>query len=322
MLAYLFPGQGSQAVGMGRALAEEFPAAREAFDTADQVLGFGLSRLCWSGPEEELKQTLNAQPALLAHSVAALRVIESRGVRPGIVAGHSLGEYSACVASGALDYADALRLVRRRGELMHVAGSERPGTMAAILGLGPAEVQAACAQAGGAGLEVVPANFNAPGQIVISGDVAAVRRACELARQAGAKRAILLPVSGAFHSPLMKPAAEQLAAAIDAVVVRDPGCPIISNVEASEIRSADAVRSALKRQLTHPVRWEDSMRHLLARKADPIVELGTGRVLCGLLKSLEAGAVSLALNLGEPKDLAIVMNRLESARQPAQKETR
>jgi [acyl-carrier-protein] S-malonyltransferase len=320
-LAFLFPGQGSQAVGMGRALAEESPAAREAFETADQVLGFALSRLCWTGPEGELRQTLNAQPALLAHSVAALRVLESRGFRPALVAGHSLGEYSACVAAGALEYADALRLVRRRGELMHVAGTERPGTMAAILGLDAAAVRTACERAGREGREVVAANFNAPGQIVISGDVAAVREACEIAKHLGAKRAIMLPVSGAFHSPLMKPAADQLAAALDGVVVHEPRCPIVSNVEAAEMRSADAVRSALKRQLTHPVRWEDSMRLTLAKKVDYAVELGTGRVLCGLLKAIDPGAASIALNLGEPKDIEITVSRLESARQPAGKET-
>ncbi len=320
-LAFLFPGQGSQAVGMGQALAAASAPAREAFETADRVLGFELSRLCWNGPEDELKQTLNAQPALLAHSVAALRVLEARGHRPDLVAGHSLGEYSACVASGALDYDDALRLVRRRGELMHGAGSARPGTMAAILGLEAAKVVEVCAAASTADLEVVPANFNAPGQIVISGDVEAVKQACELAKAAGAKRAILLPVSGAFHSPLMKPAADQLAAAIDAVPVHDPRCPILTNVEAVEVRSADAVRSALKRQLTQPVRWEDSMRRLIAARMDHVIELGTGRVLCGLLKSLDPAAAALALNLGEPRDLEAVASRLEVARQPAGKET-
>jgi [acyl-carrier-protein] S-malonyltransferase len=326
-LAFLFPGQGSQTVGMGRTLAQETPAAREAFEIADEVLGpleggRTLSRLCWEGPEEELKKTLNAQPALLAHSVAALRVMESRGHRPAIAAGHSLGEYSACVAAGALDFADALRLVRRRGELMHGAGTERPGTMAAILGLDVAQVDLACAEARGAGLEVVAANYNAPGQIVISGDVAAVERACEIAREKGAKRAIMLPVSGAFHSALMEPAAAKLAEAIDAVTVRDPIGPIVSNVEAREIRTADAVRAALKRQLTHPVLWESSMRHLLAWKPDFIVELGAGRVLGGLLKTLDPGSVPRSLHLGEARDIEAVMVRLESARQPAGKEIR
>jgi len=326
-LAFLFPGQGSQMVGMGRTLAQESPAAREAFEIADGVLGpleggRTLSSLCWEGPEDELKQTRNAQPALLAHSIAALRVIESRGYRPALAAGHSLGEYSACVAAGALDYQDALRLVRRRGELMYGAGVERPGTMAAILGLDAAQVELACTLARDAELEVVAANYNAPGQVVISGDVAAVARACEIAREKGAKRAIVLPVSGAFHSALMKPAAAKLAEAIDGVMVHDPRCPIVSNVEAKEIRTAEAVRSALKRQLTHPVLWENSMRHLLAQKADYFIELGAGRVLCGLLKSLDPGAVPLSLNLGEARDIETTMNRLESARHPAGKEIR
>jgi [acyl-carrier-protein] S-malonyltransferase len=326
-LDYLFPGQGSQTVGMGRTLAHETPAAREAFEIADAVLGpleggRTLSRLCWEGPEEELKKTHNAQPALLAHSVAALRVMESRGYRPAAAAGHSLGEYSACVAAGALDYADALRLVRRRGELMFRAGTERPGTMAAILGLDAAQVEAACTLARQGKLEVVAANYNAPGQIVISGDVEAVKRACEIAREKGAKRAIMIPVSGAFHSALMEPAAAKLAEAIDAVTVHDPRCPIVSNVDAKEIRTADAVRSALKRQLTHPVRWESAMRHLLAQKPNYFVELGAGRVLCGLLKTIEPGSVPISLQLGEARDIETVMNRLESARQPAGKEIR
>jgi [acyl-carrier-protein] S-malonyltransferase len=226
------------------------------------------------------------------------------------------------VAAGALDYEDALRLVRRRGELMYGAGTDRPGTMAAILGLDAAQVELACTLARDADLDVVAANYNAPGQIVISGDVAAVKRACEIAREKGAKRAIMLPVSGAFHSSLMKPAAAKLAEAIDEVTVHDPRCPIVSNVEAEEIRTADAVRTALKRQLTQPVLWESSMRHLLAQKPDYYVELGAGRVLCGLLKSLDPGTAPVSINLGEAKDIETAMNRLESTRQPAGKENR
>jgi len=193
-LAFLFPGQGSQAVGMGQALAERYPAARTAFETADRVLGFPLTRLAWEGPEEELRLTHNAQPALLAHSVAALRVLEEHGFHPAVVAGHSLGEYSASVAAGALAYEDALKLVRTRGELMHRAGTDQPGTMAAILGLDEKTVLAVCRRATGEGRVVVAANFNAPGQIVISGHLEAVKKACEIAKQMGAKRAILLPV--------------------------------------------------------------------------------------------------------------------------------
>jgi [acyl-carrier-protein] S-malonyltransferase len=315
-LAYLFPGQGSQAVGMGQALAREFPEARAAFESADETLQMPLSRLCWEGPEDELRQTQNAQPALLTHSIAALRVLEARGFAPALVAGHSLGEYSACVAAGALEFGDALRLVRARGRLMARAGS-RPGTMAAILGLTPEQVTRVCAGASRPGLEVVAANFTAPGQIVISGDAAAVEQACELARGEGAKRALMLKVSGAFHSPLMEPAAAELAAAIDGVRFLEPRCPIVSNVEAREILGAEAAKTALKRQLTHPVRWEDSMRLLLDRKPDFVVEIGTGRVLCGLLKSLDPNAATVALSLGEPKDVEITVSRLESAKQPA-----
>jgi [acyl-carrier-protein] S-malonyltransferase len=315
-LAFLFPGQGSQAVGMGKTLALEFAEAHAAFETADQVLGFPLSRLCWEGPEDELRRTENAQPALLAHSVAGLRVIESRGYAPALVAGHSLGEYSACVAAKALTFDDALRLVRRRGELMARAGA-RPGTMAAILGLDREQVEKVCMRASDAEGEVVAANYNAPGQIVISGDVVAVEKACVIAKGEGAKRALMLKVSGAFHSPLMQPAAAELGAAIDQVTFLEPRCPIVTNVEAREARSAEAVKAALKRQLTHPVLWETSMRLVLERKPDFTLEIGTGRVLCGLLKSLDPNAASVALSLGEPKDVEITVGRLEAAKQPA-----
>ena len=321
-LAYLFPGQGSQAVGMGRALAERHPAARAAFETADRVVGFGLSGMWWEGAEAELKLTKNAQPALLAHSVAALRVLDEALAaarvphEPVAVAGHSLGEYSACVAAGALEYEDALRLVRTRGELMYRAGVERPGTMAAILGLDAEAVAEVCREAGAAGV-VVPANHNAPGQIVISGEVAAVQKACEIARAKGAKRAIPLPVSGAFHSPLMESAAQGLRAAIHGVTIRDPRVPIVSNVEARWVRTAQDVRTALGEQLLRPVHWEQSMRKLRAVPVDRFVEIGTGRVLRGLLKTLDPDAESL--NVGEPDDLDPAVNALRGTGQPAAK---
>src|SRR5215470_6723983 len=213
---------------MGRALADAFPEARETFATADRVLGFALSELCWNGPAEELKKSVHTQPALLTHSLAALRLVEVAGLSPAFVAGHSLGEYSACVAAGALSFEDALVLTRTRGRLMYEAGLERPGAMAALLGLSREDAEAACAEAAAAGV-VRAANLNAPGQVVISGEPAAVDLACARARAKGAKRAIKLEVSGAFHSPLMEPAARGLADALAAVPIRDARCPVISN---------------------------------------------------------------------------------------------
>jgi [acyl-carrier-protein] S-malonyltransferase len=284
-LAFLFPGQGAQAVGMGRSLAESHPAAREVFETADLTLGFAFSALLWNGPEEELRKTHNAQPALLTHSIAALRLLDLAGIAPAWVAGHSLGEYSACVASGALSFEDALRLTRRRGELMYQAGLDRPGAMAAILGLGPERVEAVCASAAPSGT-VCAANYNAPGQVVISGEIAAVARASELALEAGARRAIRLEVSGAFHSPLMSGASEGLSKALDAVALRDGRCPLIANFSARPVQRADEIRAALKAQLLSPVRWEESMATLVALGAEGFVEIGTGRVLRGLLKTV------------------------------------
>ena len=308
-LAFLFPGQGSQAVGMGRALAERFAEARRVFESADRVLGFGLSALCWEGPEDELKKTVNAQPALLTHSVAALSLVRAAGLRPVAVAGHSLGEYSACVAAGALGFEDALRLVRRRGELMQRAGVERPGTMAAFLGLEPAAVEEVCREAGVAGV-VRPANWNAPGQVVVSGEVKAVERACELARSRGAKRVIPLEVSGAFHSPLMASATAGLVEALRATAFRDAECPVVSNVAAAPATRGAEIREALERQLLGAVRWEDSMRWLRERGVDGFVEIGTGRVLRGLLRGLDRSLP--AWNVEDPDSLAATLGALQA----------
>jgi [acyl-carrier-protein] S-malonyltransferase len=301
-IAFLFPGQGSQVVGMGKALADTFPEAKATFDEADAALGFALTGIMWNGPEDALKATENAQPALLAHSVAALRVVAARGVTPAAAAGHSLGEYSAHVAAGSLAFADAIRLVRRRGELMAEAGRIRPGAMAAILGLEGAVAEAACAGVTAAGRgTVVPAKFNSPGQVVISGEIDAVEAAMVACREAGAKRAIRLPVSGAFHSPLMGPAAEGLVAALAAVTVNDARCPVIANVDARPVTAAADIRDRLGRQLLGAVRWEESMRHLVAEGIGGFVELGAGKVLRGLLRQIAPEARSA--NVHDPASL-------------------
>ncbi len=306
-LAFLFPGQGAQTVGMGRALAEAFASARATFEAADRALGFPLSRICWEGPEDELRKTVNAQPALLTHSVAVGRLFEAAGLRPQWAAGHSLGEYSACVAAGALDFEDAVRLVHRRGALMYQAGLDRPGAMAAILGLARENVESACAEAAAVGV-VLAANLNAPGQVVISGEIAAVERACEIARAKGAKRAIRLEVSGAFHSPLMESAAAGLGAALDAVTIRDARCPVVTNVDAQPARKADAIRAALKAQLLGAVRWEDSMRRMRAEGAEGFVELGTGKVLRGLLRTIDREAPSWSAE--DPESVSATLSAL------------
>jgi [acyl-carrier-protein] S-malonyltransferase len=309
-LAFLFPGQGAQSVGMGRALAEAYPEARAVFEAADRTLGFAFSALLWNGPEAELKKTVNAQPALLTHSVAAWTLIDQAGLKPRYTAGHSLGEYSACVAAGALAFEDALLLTRRRGELMYQAGLDSPGAMAAILGLAHEAVEAVCREASSAGT-VLAANLNAPGQVVISGEIAAVERACELAKAAGARRAIRLEVSGAFHSPLMASAAAGLSEALDHTPIRNASCPVIANVSAEPVQNAEDIRGALKAQLLGAVRWEDSMRRLIALGASPFIELGTGRVLRGLLRTIDPDQTSF--NVDDPDSLKSTLAALRGA---------
>lgn len=290
VVALLFPGQGSQFVGMGRDLAETFPQARDTFEEADDALGFPLSRLCFEGPEDALTLTSNAQPAILTHSVAVQRVVGERLGEVAYTAGHSLGEFTAHVGAGSLGFADALRTVRCRGELMESSGRERPGTMAALLGLDDATAEEVCSRASQQGAVCVPANFNAPGQIVISGDVAAVERAMELAREAGARRALRLNVSGAFHSPLMKVAEAGLAAQLSAVAFVVPACPIISNVTGQPVSDPVEATRLLVRQLTSPVRWTTCVRTLLDAGVQRFIELGPGSVLTSLLKRIERTA--------------------------------
>ncbi len=294
---WLCPGQGAQRVGMGRDLAERFPEARDTFARVDDALGVPLSRLMFEGPEHELTQTHNAQPAILAHSAAVFAVVRGRVSHPVAAAGHSLGEYTAYVTAGALDVADAARLVRRRGELMHQAGTERPGSMAAVLGLATADVEAACQEAStGAGVAVA-ANLNAPDQTVISGDPDAVIRAGEACQARGAKRVVALKVSGAFHSPLMEPAAAPLDAALAAAPFRDPTFPVIANATAEPVTTAARARALLVQQLTAPVRWVACMEQAARTAGDGarVLEIGPGAVLSGLLRRILPGRTAASL---------------------------
>jgi [acyl-carrier-protein] S-malonyltransferase len=294
------PGQGAQKVGMGRDLAERFPEARDAFALIDEALDVRLSRLMWEGPEEELTLTHNAQPAILAHTVAVLAVIAPRLAELRCAAGHSLGEYSAYVAAGALPPSQAARLVRRRGELMYQAGNQRPGAMAAILGLATAEVERACAEASQDASVAVAANLNTPDQTVISGDPDAVERAGEGCRSRGAKRVLPLKVSGAFHSPLMEPAVAGLRAALEQAVFVDPRVPVIANATAAAVKTAAGARRYLAEQLTAPVRWVECMR--TAAELHPgatFLEAGPGGVLSGLLKRIVPGATARTLGTAD-----------------------
>ncbi len=279
MKAFLFPGQASQVVGMGQDLYERFPEARDLFDEADNILGFALSELCFTGPMENLSQTSVTQPAVYVHSVIVARLLATRGHVPEVVAGHSLGEYSALTAAGALSFADGLALVRERGRLMQEAGRERPGAMAAILGLEDDVVVRLCAEAGPV---VVPANFNSPGQVVISGEVDAVARACEAATLAGASKVVPLPVSGAFHSPLMAPVAQALAERLEATTFLTPVVPVVANVTATPQTDPLTLRRLLLEQVTAPVRWAESVLALAAMGVDEALEAGPGAVLRGL----------------------------------------
>jgi [acyl-carrier-protein] S-malonyltransferase len=277
---------------MGRELAENFAVARQVFEAADDALGFPISRFCFEGPAEELQLTANTQPAILTVSAAAAAVLGEHGVHPGLVAGHSLGEYSALVTAGSLGLPDAVRLVRKRGQYMQEAVPVGQGAMAAILGLDGAVLEAVCREA--AQDEVVsPANLNSPGQVVIAGSTAAVGRAVELAKGHGAKRAILLNVSAPFHSALMKPAQDRLSVDLDATAVANPRVPLVNNADARVVTSGPEVRNGLKRQVTAPVRWEESMRRLRTEGVELFIEVGPGKVLSGLLRQIDRAAECL-----------------------------
>ncbi len=287
-IVLLLPGQGSQKVGMGRDLFDASSVARDAFETVDRATGVSISSLAFDGPEDELRRTHNAQPALLAHSAAAWAMV-GEVLSPFVraAAGHSLGEFSAYYTAGALDLEDAARIVRRRGQLMYDTGRSRPGAMCAVLGTLRVSIEDICQQATAEAGLVVPANYNSPEQVVISGERAGVERAMELAREAGAKRCLPLPVSGAFHSPLMEPAADGLDAVLEAATLRDPRVPVFANVDGSAITRAAAARPLLVQQLTAPVHWTLVMRNLVHAFPDALyVELGTGNVLSGLARRI------------------------------------
>ena len=291
-IAFVFPGQGAQYAGMGREVAEKSSIAREVFDEADAALDFPISRLCFEGPEEALKLTENTQPAILATSYALFRTLEQRAVRPDFVAGHSLGEYSALVAAGALKLGEAASIVRRRGRYMQEAVPVGVGAMAAVLGLDLASVQSVCERAA-QGQVVSPANLNSPGQVAIAGNREAVERAVVLAKEAGAKRAILLEVSAPFHCALMMPAEERLSHDLDRCSISDLRYPLVTNVDAKIIRTGSEARSALKRQVSRPVRWQEIVQRLLDEDVRTFVEVGPGRVLLGLIRSIDKSATML-----------------------------
>ncbi|HWZ52141.1 MAG TPA: ACP S-malonyltransferase [Granulicella sp.] len=319
-IALLFPGQGSQTVGMGRDLYDHSPAARAVFEEADEALGFSLSKLCFEGPEDDLRLTENTQPAILTVSVAATRVLSAalaeRDLAPALAAGHSLGEYSAHVAAGTLSFADAVRTVRNRGRYMQQAVPAGKGAMAAILGLPADRIAELCAQAAAEfpSEVVAPANLNSPDQTVISGDAAAVERAAELCKKAGAKRTVMLAVSAPFHCALMQPAQDKLMAELEGVAFADPSFPIAANVDARLVTGADDSRDCLVRQVTGGVRWVECIQLLAAQGATHFIEAGPGKVLNGLLRQIDRGLT--ALNVEDSASLEKTIARLTETQAP------
>jgi len=310
-IAFLFPGQGSQKVGMGKELAELYPVAMETFQEADSALGYKLSQMCWEGPEDKLKLTEITQPAILTMSVAVFRVLRELGLVPRYAAGHSLGEYSAHVAAGTLQFADAVRTVRNRGQYMQKAVPVGEGAMAAILGMPLEQVAQVCAEAA-RGQVCQPANINSPDQVVISGSTPAVERAAELAKSRGAKKAIMLPVSAPFHCALMKPAQEHLAADLKKLTFSRPEVPVACNVDAALVETGDKSCDALVRQVTGAVRWEESMRLLTAHGVELFLEAGPGKVLCGLMRQIDRAET--CLNVEDEASLQKVVNHFSQVK--------
>ncbi|HMD81450.1 MAG TPA: ACP S-malonyltransferase [Anaerolineales bacterium] len=302
--AFIFPGQGSQAVGMGNDLAAQFPIAKETFEEADAILGFAISQLMWEGPDTDLNQTINTQPALYIHSISAWKTFTQlhSGFKPGAVAGHSLGELSALTASGALSFSDGLKLVRTRGELMKLAGELNPGGMAAVLGVDIPTLDKVCEEASTEDEIVQVANDNCPGQVVISGHKPALERAMSGAKAAGAKRALPLPVSIAAHSPLMDSIQSDWNAAVDACTMSDPNIPVISNVHAKAMIVSDELRADIKAQMQSRVRWTESVQMMIGSGIQTYVEVGSGEVLLGLIKRIDSTVARFAL--GSPTDFS------------------
>ena len=310
-LAFIFPGQASQYPGMGRDLASNFSESKAVFDEADAALGFSVSQLCFEGSEDDLKLTANTQPCILTVSVAAYRALEAKGIAPDFAAGHSLGEYSALVAAGALSFSDAVRIARKRGTYMQEAVPAGEGAMAAILGMSPTDVAEVCKKAA-QGEVVSPANLNSPEQTVVSGTASAVKRAVEIASQSGAKRAVILPVSAPFHCALMQPAQQRLEPDLRAVAFHALRFPVITNVDAESETSGDEARESLIRQVTMPVRWLDSIREMIDQGVDIFVEVGPGKVLTGLLRQIDRSV--RVFNVEDAASLHATIDKIAQAR--------
>lgn len=285
-IAFLFPGQGAQVVGMGKELAENIKECKDVFDEADDTLGFSISKMCFEGPEDELNKTENTQPAILTASIAALKALESKGLKADVTAGLSLGEYSALVYSKVLDFKEAVALVKKRGKFMQEAVPFGVGTMAAIIGLDSAKVEEICRQGSVKGI-VEPANYNCTGQIVIAGEVEAVQHTCEIAKENGAAKAIMLTVSGPFHTSMLKPAAEKLEEELKNVIMYDMTVPVITNVTAEYIENIESIKETLKRQVMSPVKWEQTIRKMIEDGVDTFIEIGPGKTLCSFVKKVD-----------------------------------